>query len=143
MLAEQISVFLENRSGRLEEVTRILAETGIDIRALSVADTSDFGVLRLIVSDSEKATAVLKQSGLAVRKTGVVATEVEDRPGGLLKILEAIQEAGLNIEYMYTCARMINQKAVMIFRFDQTDRAIAALESKGIALVDQSRLVSG
>ena len=92
MQVEQISVFLENKSGRLSEVTGILAETRINIRALALADTSDFGVLRLIVDDNEKAVSALKKNGITVGKTDVVAVEVADRPGGLHEILEMLKK---------------------------------------------------
>src|SRR4030067_2260323 len=101
MEVEQISVFLENKPGALAEVTRILGEEGVNIRALSLADTKDFGILRLIVNDNEKAKEVLGQRGLTVRKTEVVAVEVPDRPGGLADILKILSEAGLNVEYLY------------------------------------------
>jgi hypothetical protein len=101
MKVEQISIFLENKAGRLAEVTRILGEGGINIRALSLADTSDFGILRLIVNDHEKAKKILKEHGFTVGRTEVVAVEVEDRPGGLSSILQILYEAGINVEYMY------------------------------------------
>src|SRR5512143_764081 len=98
---EQIYVFLENKAGRLAEVTRILGDAGINIRALSLADTSDFGILRLIVNDREKANAVLKENGFTVSKTEVVAVEVPDRPGGLSQILQTLDNNSINVEYMY------------------------------------------
>lgn len=101
MRVEQISVFLENRAGRLAEITRVLGEAGVNIRALSLADTSDFGILRLIVSDNDKAKAALKERGFTVGKTNVVAVEVEDKPGGLNRILELLSNQSINVEYMY------------------------------------------
>ena len=101
MKAEQISVFLENRAGRLAEVTRSLREAGINIRALSLADTSDFGILRLIVSEPEKAKEILKDRGFTLGRTSVVAVQVNDQPGGLDSILELVSENGINVEYMY------------------------------------------
>jgi hypothetical protein len=142
MQVEQISVFLENKSGRLSEVTGILAEAGVNIRALALADTSDFGVLRLIVDDNEKAVAALKNSGFTLGKTQVVAVEVEDRPGGLNSILEILKGNDINVEYMYAYVRHSAQNAVMIFRFDNVESAISVLKSKGITVLEGSRLYS-
>jgi hypothetical protein len=140
MHVEQISVFLENKSGRLSEVTGILAETGINIRALALADTSDFGVLRLIVDDKEKAIAALKDNGFTVGKTQVVAVEVEDRPGGLHRILEILKRNDLNVEYMYAYVRHTAKNAVMIFRFDNIAAAIQTLQAQGVNVIDGDRL---
>ena len=98
MTAEQLSIFLENKAGRLAEVTRTLSEAGINIRALSLADTSDFGILRIIVSDHERAKAVLKERGFTLGRTTVVAVEVEDKPGGLHSILELLSANGINVQ---------------------------------------------
>ncbi len=140
MQVEQISVFLENKSGRLSEVTAILAEANVNIRALSLADTSDFGVLRLIVDDTEKARQTLKKSGFTVGKTTVVAVEVADRPGGLHDILMLLHDAHLNVEYMYAFVRSSGDNAVMIFRIEQDQEAIRLLQSKGVTIIDGQRL---
>lgn len=140
MKVEQISVFLENKTGRLSEVTGVLAEAQINIRALSVADTSDFGVLRLLLSDNEKAERVLKEQGFSVSKTEVVAVQVEDQPGGLHKILNAFHESGINIEYMYAFVQSCDNHAVMIFRFDDYAQAIDILKQNGIAMLDPKNL---
>jgi hypothetical protein len=140
MHVEQISVFLENKSGRLSEVTGILAETGINIRALALADTSDFGVLRLIVDDKEKAISALKDNGFTVGKTQVVAVEVEDRPGGLHRILEILKSNDLNVEYMYAYVRHTAKNAVMIFRFDNIAAAIQTLQAQGVNVIGGDRL---
>ena len=140
MHVEQISVFLENKPGRLSEVTKILYEADVNIRALSIADTSDFGVLRLIVSDNQKAEEVLRNNGLTVRKTDVVAVEVEDKPGGLHKILELLQQANINVEYMYAFVQQSGNNAVMIFRFDNIDDAIKALEVNGVTVINGQKL---
>lgn len=140
MRVEQISIFLENKAGRLAEVTAILSEAGVNIRALSVADTSDFGVLRLIVDNNEKAEKVLKDNGFSVGKTNVVAVEVEDRPGGLHRILEILNGAGLNVEYMYSLVTRRNGNAVMVFRFDNTDEAIKLLTEKGLTVINGSKV---
>ena len=142
MNVEQISVFLENKAGRLSEVTSILAENGINIRALSLADTSDFGVLRLIVDNNDKAREVLKNNGFAVGKTEVVAVEVADRPGGLHKTLGLFQQAGINVEYMYAFVQQSGNNAVMIFRFDNSDEAIEILQKKGFSILRSAKLYS-
>jgi hypothetical protein len=136
MHAEQISIFLENKAGRLSEVTRIFEEGRINIRALSLADTSDFGILRLIVNDNEKAKRLLKENGFTVRITEVVAVEVQDKPGGLHQILTALSTAGVNVEYMYAFVRQSGQNAVLIFRFDNTAAAAAVLRREGVRVID-------
>lgn len=100
-MAKQISVFLENKAGRLAHVTRVLGEAGINIRALSIADTSDFGILRIIVNDPEKAYRILKEADFTVSETEVIAVQVPDSPGGLATVLEQMSDADLNIEYLY------------------------------------------
>jgi len=140
MNVEQISIFIENKSGRLAEITSILDEAGINIRALSLADTSDFGILRLIVNDREKAKSILKERGFTVNKTEVVAVEVPDRPGGLARILKALDSAAINVEYMYAFVERCGENAVIIFRFDETDKSIATLQANGIAILDGERL---
>jgi len=136
MHAEQISIFLENKAGRLSEVTRIFEEGRINIRALSLADTSDFGILRLIVNDNEKAKRLLKENGFTVRSTEVVAVEVQDKPGGLHQILTTLSKAGVNVEYMYAFVRQSGQNAVLIFRFDNTAEATEVLRREGVRVID-------
>ncbi len=140
MQAEQISVFLENKAGRLCEVTAVLAEAQVNIRALALADTSDFGVLRLIVDDTDKARAALKQAGFTVGKTDVLAVEVPDRPGGLHEILSLLHSDGINVEYMYAFVNVTGENAVMIFRFDEAERAIATLKQKGFTILDREQV---
>ncbi|BBO79692.1 ACT domain-containing protein [Desulfosarcina ovata] len=140
MQVEQISVFLENKSGRLSEVTSILSEAKVNIRALALADTSDFGVLRLIVDDTEKARQTLKNNGFTVGKTNVVAVEVADRPGGLHDILTMLHNADLNVEYMYAFVRSSGDNAIMIFRFEKDQEAVQLLQSKGVNVIDGERL---
>ena len=142
MKVEQISVFIENKSGRLAEIARILGEAGINIRALSLADTSDFGILRLIVNDREKAKTVLKEKGFTVSKTEVVAVEVPDRPGGLHQILKKLDSDAINVEYMYAFVERCEENAVIIFRFDETDKAITALLDGGFKVLEGERLYS-
>ena len=140
MKVDQLSIFLENRAGRLAEVTRILTESGVNIRALSLADTSDFGILRLIVSDFEKARDNLKAGGFTVGRTTVVAVEVQDQPGGLNSILEMLRDAKINVEYMYAFVNQSGAHAISIFRFDRTDQAIELLQSHNIAIVPGEKL---
>ena len=140
MKVEQISVFLENKPGALAEVTRILGESGINIRALSLADTKDFGILRLIVNDNEKAREILGRKGLTVRKTEVVAVEVPDRPGGLAEILKILSEASINVEYLYAFVQQSGENAIIIFRFDETDRAISVLSGKKVRILEGKKV---
>jgi hypothetical protein len=140
MRAEQISVFLENKAGRLAEVTGILAEAKVNIRALALADTSDFGVLRLIVDNNEKAVEALKNRGFTVGRTDVLAVEVEDRPGGLHSILDLLNEAGINVEYMYAFVQHSGENAVMIFRFDHIDEAVRVLEKNNVKVINGSKV---
>ena len=142
MKVEQISIFIENKSGRLAEVTRVLGDAGVNIRALSLADTSDFGILRLIVNDCEKAKDVLKEKGFTVSKTEVVAVEVPDQPGGLSQILQVLDTESINVEYMYAFVERCGGNAVIIFRFDESDRAIRALLSKGFRTLDGNTIYS-
>lgn len=142
MQVEQIAVFLENKSGRLAEITSILADNDINIRALSVADTADFGILRLIVNKVEEAQAVLKKGGFTVSKTSVVAVAVPDRVGGLASVLRAVTEGGYNVEYMYAYAHRADGCAVMIFRFDDMVNAMTMLQKKGFALVSSHEICS-
>lgn len=140
MHVEQISIFIENKFGRLAEVTRVLGDAGVNIRTLSLADTSDFGILRLIVNDTEKAKSVLKERGFTVSKTEVVAVEIPDRPGGLADILQVLDSDGINVEYMYAFVERCGENAVMIFRFDETQKAIAALTAKNFTVLPGERL---
>ena len=136
----QISVFLENRAGQLAEITGILAENNIDMRAISIAETSDYGVLRVIVDDAEKATATLLSKGYVLSMTPVYALAVEDAPGGLAPVLAALAEANVDIEYMYSLFTHKEGKADMVFRISQEDAFKAILEEKGIALADKQEL---
>lgn len=135
MIVKQLSIFMENRAGRLAEIARLLGDAGINIRALSLADTSDFGILRLIVNDVEKAQRVLRNANMTVSLTDVIAVEIPDRPGGLAGVLEPLREAGLNVEYMYAFVEKATDKAVVIFRFEDIPAAIAALQRAGISIL--------
>ena len=142
MPVQQISVFLENKAGRIAEVTSVLSEIGVNIRALAMADTSEFGVLRLLVDDNQKAEQALKNRGFTVGKTDVVAVEVEDRPGGLHHILNLLQDERINVEYMYAFVRQSGDNAVMIFRFDQLEVAVQKLKDGGVKVIEGNDLYS-
>lgn len=135
MKVEQISIFLENKSGRLAEVTGVLARNGINIRALSLADTADFGILRLIVNDPEKTKTVLKESGFTVAKNEVVAVVLPDRPGGLSGVLKTLEGKSINVEYMYAFIQKSEGNAVLIFRFDEVESAIDTLKKAGVRIL--------
>ena len=140
MRAEQISIFLENKAGRLAEVTSILAEADVNIRALAIADTSDFGVLRLIVNDNQRAVEALRSRGFTVGKTDVVAVEVEDRPGGLYRILDMLYKAEINVEYMYAFVTQSGSNAIMIFRFDNIEEAVKLLKENNVTVINGSEV---
>ncbi len=142
MKVEQISIFLENKSGRLAEVTKLLGDSGINIRALSLADTSDFGILRLIVNNTEKAKEVLKKHNFTVGKTEVIAVEVSDNPGGLAHILDILRKKDINVEYMYAFVERSGKDAVIIFRFDDIDRAIQILTENKIVVLPGEKVYS-
>jgi len=133
MKHHQLSLFLENQPGQLVDPCRVLADAGIDIRTLTLADTERFGILRLIVSDWARAAVVLEKAGYVVNVTEVVAIEVDNRPGGLTEVLQALD--GMNVEYMYAFPFGRGDKAVLIFRFDQPDAAIERLRAAGINVV--------
>ena len=143
MKIHQLSLFLENKPGRLIEPCRLLSGAGINIRTLSVADTQQFGILRMIVSDWQKAAAVLQEAGCVFKVTEVLAVEVPDRPGGLAGVLELFENSGVNIEYMYAFTFGRQDKAVLIFRFDQPDEAIRKLQGAGINVLDSVDVYSG
>jgi hypothetical protein len=132
MKLTQLSVFLENKPGQISLPCRALAKAEINILTLSLSDTQQFGILRLIVRDWRKARTVLEQAGCVVNLTEVVALEVDDRPGGLAELLELIEREGINIEYMYAFTFGRNEKAVMVFRFDDPDKALELLRLNNV-----------
>ena len=138
MSVKQISVFLENRAGTLESMTAVLGENKIDMRALSLAETKDFGIVRIIVDDVYEATTVLKEAGYVHTLTPVVVIAIPDEPGGLNKVLKVFTKAGINIEYMYAFLGGADAKhAYMVLRPDDTKAAASAAKSAGMRLVDQ------
>lgn len=140
MKVEQISVFLENKPGTLVHITRVLKDANINIRALSLAETADFGILRLIVNDVEKANKVLKDNGFRVSKTSVVAVEVPDKPGGLNRIMEVVSKEGINVEYLYAFVEKSGQNAIIIFRFDNPEKAIDVLLKNKFTVIPGAKL---
>jgi hypothetical protein len=142
MRVEQIAVFLENKSGRLAEITSVLAQHDINIRALSVADTADFGILRLIVDKVDEAKKALRENGFTVGKTNVIAVEVPDRTGGLASVLKVAEEEGLNVEYMYAFVNKTGENAVLIFRFDDMDKAIEALQKAQFTILSGDQITA-
>jgi len=140
MKIHQLSLFLENKPSQLTEPCRLLADAGIDIRTLTLADTAQFGILRLIVSDWEKGALLLEQAGYVVNVTVVVAVEVPDRPGGLAELLGVFDETDTNIEYMYAFTFGRGETAILIFRFNNPDAAIERLQAAGINVIGSSEV---
>ena len=140
MFVKQISVFIENRRGRLAEFTKVLGEAGIDLIALSVADTTDFGILRAIVKDTDAAVEILKKAGYTVSITDVLAVAVKDRPGGLASVIGCLNDNGISIEYLYSLVRNFEGQAVVIFRVDKLVPTYELLKKEGVTLLDQSHI---
>jgi hypothetical protein len=140
MKIHQLSVFLENKPGRLAAPCEVLAEAGINLVTLSLGDTRQFGILRLIVRDWQRAKDVLEAAGVAVKVTEVLAIEVDDRPGGLAAILRTIEQAGLNVEYMYAFTEKVGDRAALVFRVDKPDAAACALTKAGISVLGDVEL---
>lgn len=135
MKIKQISVFLENKRGRLYEALKALAEEGINIRALSIADTSEFGILRMIVTNPEKAKEILEKNEFTVKLTNVIAMAVQDKPGGLAEAVKYLYDANINIEYIYAFVEKSAEKAVVVLRTENLDKTISILQEKGMTLL--------
>ncbi len=135
MKVKQLSVFLENKSGRLATVTKVLGDHQINIRALSIADTTDFGILRLIVDQPDKASQVLKENDFTVSETDVIAVQMSDKPGGLAAVLKVLEDIKINIEYMYAFVGRTDADAVVVFRVEDIDRAVELLQKAGVKLL--------
>ncbi len=140
MKIQQLSIFSENKPGHVIAPCRLLAKEGVDIRALSLADTQRFGILRMIVSDWQRAKSLLDEAGFVVKITEVLAVEVPDRPGGLSEVLDLFEGSAINIEYMYAFPFVRREKAVLVFRFDVPDAAIETLRKGGINVLDGGAL---
>ena len=130
MLDNQIAVFLENRTGRLLSLSKALSDSGIDLVSLNIADTSDFGIVRMITSDNEKAAKALKEAGFVVKQTELVSIEVDDTPGVLTKVLEALGDSDIDIEYLYSYAKSNSSKASILFKTSDIDKANKILKDK-------------
>ncbi|MBN1482867.1 ACT domain-containing protein [candidate division KSB1 bacterium] len=142
MQVRQISVFMENRAGRLQEITSILAKANINLRALSLADTSDFGILRLIVDRPDDAVKILRTEGFTIRENTVIACAIADHPGGLNSILNVLTKEGISIEYMYGFLGKHKDEAVMIIRVENTETAIETLLEGGFTLLKGEHIYS-
>lgn len=141
MLIKQMSVFVENTTGRLADLTKILADKGIDIKAATIADTVDFGILRCIVPDPEKATEILKEAGFTASITEVVAVSLEDKPGGLYKVLKILSDAQIGVDYIYSTVRPQNDEAVIMIKIAEPEKAIEVLTAKDVKLFSTNELI--
>ena len=135
MNVTQISVFLENRAGQLSNITRVLSENGVDLRAINIAETQDYGVLRIIPADAQKASSVLLENGFIMAMTPVIAVAVPDRPGGLNSLLEALAEENIGIEYMYSVFSMNSGEALMVLQVGEVEKVSEILSTKGFRTV--------
>jgi len=142
MKIKQISTFLENRTGRLAELAGILGKAGINIRTMNIAESQDFGILRMLVDQPEEAVKLLKGSGFVSRLTDIVAVEVEDHPGGLAKVLDVLTKHNLNVEYMYAFFEKSKDMALLVIRFDVPDKAVQVLTAAGMHIVGESEINS-
>lgn len=138
MFVKQISVFIENRQGRLAEFSRLLAQNEIDLVAISVADTTNFGILRAVTGDYEKTAEILRGNGYTANLTDVLAVAVPDVPGGLAAVLQMLSDADISIEYLYSLVRRVGENAVIIFRVDAPGEAVKLFRTKGVKLLQQS-----
>lgn len=140
MFIKQVSVYLENQQGRLAKFAAVLAEHGIDLLAVSVADTTNFGILRAIVADYEAAGTMLRDNGFTVNLTDVFALAVSDAPGGLARVLQLLADESIAVEYLYSLVRRVGESAVIICRVDAPERAEALLSETGIKMLSQKEL---
>ncbi len=137
MSIRQISIFVENKKGSLVKITDTLARESVDLRAMSIADTQDFGILRIITEDADRARDILRDAGYTAVATSVLAAALDDTPGSMANILEILTNADINVEYTYAFMSHIKDKAYMIFRVDNNDKATKALIDAGISVIDQ------
>lgn len=140
MTIHQISVFLENRAGQLAEITGVLAKKGIDLRAINIAETSDYGVLRLIADKPQEAATTLLEQGFILSMTPVVAVSVPDTPGGLAKVLDVLAKENIDVEYMYSVFGQVDGLAHMVFRVADTEKLIAVLKDNGMEPISGENL---
>lgn len=137
----QLSIFLENKPGHLTHICSVLSDNAINIRALSLAESTDFGVLRLIVDKPQKARDILKQHNIVASLTDIVAVEIDDKPGGLAKVLDVLSRNGINVEYMTAFVERSNNLALAVMRFDSPDQAIKVLTGNGIKVVKSADIL--
>jgi len=142
MKIHQLSIFVENSPGHLRAPCQVLADAGINLATLSLADTRQYGILRLIIADWQKAKMVLEAAGFLVNVSEVLAIEVPDRPGGLADVLKVIEQAKINVEYMYAFAEKRDDKAVLVFRFEDADAAVEALKHSGVNVIESVKLLA-
>jgi hypothetical protein len=135
MIIKQISIFMENTTGRLADVTDLLAKSGINLRAISIADTTDFGILRMVADQPDAAVKLLKESGFTARETDVIGVEVPDHPGELARIMALFRDAGVNIEYLYASLEHSADKAVIVLKVDDVNAGLAMLNKHGFSTV--------
>ena len=135
MIIKQISIFMENTTGRLADVTALLAQAGINLRAISIADTTDFGILRMVADQPDEAVKLLKEQGFTARETDVIAVEVPDQPGALATIMALFRDEGVNIEYLYASLEHKAEKAVIVLKVDDIAAGLAMLEKHGFATI--------
>ena len=136
----QLSIFLENRLGRLLEVVSLLGENNINIRALSLADKSSYGILRIIVDKRKQAVGILKSNNFSVNETNVIAAEVDDKPGGLASVLKVFVDNGINVEYMYAFVEKTGEKALVVFRVENPDKGEEILKKNNIKILNESEI---
>lgn len=139
-MIKQISVFVENKKGRLHKLTELLSNEGIDLRALSISDTTDFGILRCIVEDPDKTLEIIKSNHYTASINQVIAAEVGDTPGGLAMVLKVLSDNDISVEYLYSFVKRIKSDALIIFRVEDPDAAIEALEKNNIKVLDEKQL---
>lgn len=140
MFIKQLSVFLENKKGRLASLASVMARNGIDLYALSIADTTNFGILRALTNDTDKAARILREEGFMVNTTEVIAAEVDDRPGGLAKVLDVLDAGGIGVEYLYSFVRNPSDSALILFRVSDTEAAFKVLTEAGVRLIGLDEL---
>lgn len=140
MIIKQLSVFVENKTGRMAEITRVIGDAQVDIRALSIADTSDFGILRLIVNKPDVAVQVLRDAGITVSLTDVIAVGVEDKPGAFANAVKTLSDVGINIEYMYAFISRSDNRAFVILRVEEPERAVEALRAKSFEILTSEKI---
>ncbi len=142
MIIKQLSIFLENRTGRIREIAALLAQSNVNIRALTLADSSDFGIMRLIVDKLDTALKCLKENNISTALTSVVAVEVPDKPGGLAEVMNIISDSGFDIVYMYSLPEKKHNNAIMIMRLNNTEEAAGILKEQGLSILKQEQVLS-